>query len=1059
MNEAANTTTSTQFVWRRLAEPIRVFGSDIDPVVWLGVLALVLAVGFFYIGWMYFRDSRGVGSIWATILGLLRASVYVLLAWVFLMPANQTWEQTITRSKAVAVFDVSGSMLTTRDDIPREGGPATLTRQEKVLGFLGDTGIEGDAGVPPHPPGKINFFPRLVEKNPVTVYRVASGLDDNYLLLTPEGARTREEHRKALKPGFAEDGTPLEPPEPLPLVKEYWDSWLRPGLGPTEPLPEWKKLQKERLTRLLERNQDLASKEFFAGTNVPASTLAVLNRELNNRVQGIILFSDGRSTEGSLQAYQDLVDRAESAKIPIFVVAVGDERPRVNIKVGGLLLPQQVRPEDPFRAVVTVTGEGLADQPAEVYLDITHVRKLQDGKEEILPLSLIEAEDKDNPEQKRVELVLAKDKLTLTPPGEPRFDRGSPPRVEVEFPINPAILAAAAGVDPNSDTLKGKKWELAETTDSELVFQVRIPKHKLEIFPDKFHVGDKGSVRVLKKPMRVLLFASAPTREYQFLRTLLVRETDKKRMELAIHLQPPPGRTERRVGVVQDVPPERLLTQFPYLLDSELKKDDQLYDLASYDVILAFDPDWRRLTDQQMKNLQRWVNKGGGLVVVGGPINTLELARPGASTNDKYAPILDLYPVVLSDIRLDELERDTTDPWSLDFKGATPDMEFLKLEESAGGAELPFLQDWQTFFYGTDPEGKPRRGGKVIRGFYSYYPVKSAKAGTLVAARFTDPKARLQDGSQQPFIVVTDPASGRRVIWLGSGEMWRLRTYRAEYLERFWTKLVRYAGAKSQSKVSRRVDLYMDKTYKANQFIDVEAKIDSKGGEPLSDKAEVPVIPLKLPAGVPPNEIATRIEMRYKPPRDRARPREDEKGWFTARFPVRSPGAYELQLRVPETGDIETKKFTVTEANPELDNTRPDFARLYQLASSLKTVENRLKSKEDREALRTQLRMPRAREPEGADLVAAKEEKKEADAEEDLRLFFTLENAYLIPKCLVTRETKQRSKGAVDDLWDEGFVIWDRDPPEEPIRLSWVLVSVVFLLSLEWLIRKLLRLA
>ena len=53
------------------------------------------------------------------------------------------------------------------------------------------------------------------------------------------------------------------------------------------------------------------------------------------------------------------------------------------------------------------------------------------------------------------------------------------------------------------------------------------------------------------------------TRDYQFLRTILVREMDKKRAEVSIYLQLPPGVTERRGGIVQDVPPERLLGSFP----------------------------------------------------------------------------------------------------------------------------------------------------------------------------------------------------------------------------------------------------------------------------------------------------------------------------------------------------------------------------------------------------------------------------------------------------------------------------------------------------------------
>jgi hypothetical protein len=52
-----------------------------------------------------------------------------------------------------------------------------------------------------------------------------------------------------------------------------------------------------------------------------------------------------------------------------------------------------------------------------------------------------------------------------------------------------------------------------------------------------------------------------------------------------------------------------------------------------------------------------------------------------------------------------------------------------------------------------------------------------------------------------------------------------------------------------------------------------------------------------------------------------------------------------------------------------------------------------------------------------------------------------------------------RNRGLVEDLWDDGWVLVDREPPEEPFKMPYVLTAVVGLLSVEWLTRKLLRLA
>lgn len=268
------------------------------------------------------------------------------------------------------------------------------------------------------------------------------------------------------------------------------------------------------------------------------------------------------------------------------------------------------------------------------------------------------------------------------------------------------------------------------------------------------------------RPLRVLLFASSPTREYQFLRSLLVRESDGKRVELSILLQPPPGR-EPRPGLVQDVPAERMLTAFPERLES-------------YDVLVAFDPDWTRLSAAESAALKKWVEStGGGLILIAGPVNTFELARQPA---DKLGPIRDLYPVIPEDLRLHSTNIDTSTPRRLTFPEGPGERSFLKLD--AAGKEP--LAGWSAFF--TDPKTKQERG------FYSYYPVRGIKDNAVVLAALSDAKARLKDGKDQPFLV-TMPAGKGRVIYLSSGETWRLRQYRPAYHERFWLALLKYVGA------------------------------------------------------------------------------------------------------------------------------------------------------------------------------------------------------------------------------------------------------------------------
>jgi hypothetical protein len=182
-------------------------------------------------------------------------------------------------------------------------------------------------------------------------------------------------------------------------------------------------------------------------------------------------------------------------------------------------------------------------------------------------------------------------------------------------------------------------------------------------------------------------------------------------------------------------------------------------------------------------------------------------------------------------------------------------------------------------------------------------------------------------------------------------------------------------------------------------------------------------------------------------------------GWFSGRFLVKTPGQYNLELEVPETKDRATGKFSVKESNPELDNTRPDFTSLHDLASDARRVLERVPEDVRRE-LQERLRRRKVAE---ADVKVAKpdsEAKKEpAAAEERLKLYFDLSTADVIPSCMTVETKTQRNRGATSDLWDGGFTVWEREPPEEPIRMSYVLAVVAGLLSVERLTRKLLRLA
>src|SRR5262245_59580729 len=592
------TITTTEFVFRRLQDPIKVPGwPELSGWLWLPLLGVVLFLGLVYIIWMYSRDAHSIGWLPATLLGMLRATVYAILAWVFLLPAFQTWEETRNHSRVVLAFDASQSVAFTRYDVPPDGvSPDRMpTRQDKIINFLTDP--------------QAGFLSGLTAKNPVMTYRFGRLTDDAFHVFTQEGHWTRAEWEERHRPKPpAKEGEPPPPPvPPSPFALEQFQTWLKPDPKAVAP----NDLDEDQ-TKAFQQRQEFLQK-LFTGTNMGESLLSVVNKEAPNLLQGVVVFGDGHNTEGSLAKLKELAERCDKADIPLFIVGVGEDRQPIKIDIADVIAPPQARPEDEFRVTVEVIGEGLANEELrELYLDVYKPGEY-------------------NPKDKN-----STPTKTLTPKSPVKFAPGEIPRGKAEFDIKPAIFAAA---DPDPK----KKPEFAEGT---WTLVARVPKDKREIFLKPEHLSDPVEIRVVKRPLRVLLFASAAMKDYQFVRTLLSREAKEGGCELCINLQPPPGMEQPRKGIVQDVAPEKLLTRFPDLLQEEdkVQGDDKYYNLSAYDVIIAFDPDWSRLTADQLGKLEQWVDKqGGGLMVIAAPVNTLQLYRAILDDKDrekeKYKPI------------------------------------------------------------------------------------------------------------------------------------------------------------------------------------------------------------------------------------------------------------------------------------------------------------------------------------------------------------------------------------------------------------------------------------
>lgn len=452
------------------------------------------------------------------------------------------------------------------------------------------------------------------------------------------------------------------------------------------------------------------------------------------------------------------------------------------------------------------------------------------------------------------------------------------------------------------------------------------------------------SVRVFDRPTRVLLMAGGPMRDYQFVRNLLYRH---KSMEVDVLLQ------TASVGSSQES--HNLLAQFP-------TTREQLYE---YDVIIAFDPDWRQIPGESIQQLSDWVDQeGGGLVLVAGDVYTVQLASAtdqATPLQQQLAPLRDLYPVVLNSYLAEmRFESNSSQPWPIEFTQEGQRAEFLQLTDDP----LSSLARWKEF-----------------AGFYRCYPTSGAKAGANVLARFSDPRSQNEFGF--PVLLAEQFFGQGRSLYLGSAEVWRLRAVSDADYDRFWIKTIREVGQGRTKRGTRRgVLLPESRKLLLGQTARLRARLLDAQFQPLAmDEVRLEVID---PAGKP---MLPSPRMRKDPSRS---------GEYVGDFRVSQAGLYRLELPIPESNEQIIDELVVTLPKLEDQDVRQNVALLSDLVRDT-----------------------------GGEVL-------------------TLETATArLPELLPSRGELFTIDERLQSLWDRG----------------WVMYLLVGLLAVEWLTRKLLKLA
>jgi hypothetical protein len=370
----------------------------------------------------------------------------------------------------------------------------------------------------------------------------------------------------------------------------------------------------------------------------------------------------------------------------------------------------------------------------------------------------------------------------------------------------------------------------------------------------------EAEVEVVDRKTRVLLFAGGPARDYQFLRGQLHRD---RTMTVDVLLQ------TAQPGISQDA--SNILDQFPTTRE----------ELYQYDAIVAFDPDWTKLDAGQVALLESWIaEEAGGLIAVAGPIHTARWVR-----STEHAQLKDIYPVVFQPrlTLLDDGQYAGEIPWPLDFERAGREAKFLWLAPTAEESE----RAWNEF-----------------PGVYGYYSVKGAKPGAAVYARFSDPQAGL--GNQRPVYMAGQFYGAGQVFYIGSAEMWRLRSLDPAFFEVLYTKLLRHVSQGRILRGSSRGSLLVERDrYELGETVVLRARLADSQHEPLTEESVTAQV-------VRPDGATEAVKLTA----DLERP-----GMYSGQMIVMVEGTYQVALTLPDGSEKPLTRYLQARV-PDRERTR-----------------------------------------------------------------------------------------------------------------------------------------
>jgi hypothetical protein len=237
---------------------------------------------------------------------------------------------------------------------------------------------------------------------------------------------------------------------------------------------------------------------------------------------------------------------------------------------------------------------------------------------------------------------------------------------------------------------------------------------------------------------------------------------------------------------------------------------------------------------------------------------------------------------------------------------ASPMPHPLKLSPAGESAE--FLQM-------TNEQGVRSNFWSRFAGYYGYFAVKGIKPTATLLASSGSPETMGKEASGA--LIVEQFYGAGRVIYFGSGELWRLRRVEERAFEQIVTKVIRYVA---QGRLQRESDRGTLTTDKQRYTMGSMAQLRITASDPQLNPMTIPTLPVEV---LSPKGTLRMLDVTLDP---------NVPGTYRTYLPLDMEGTWTVQWTIPDSEEKIVRTVQVQMSDLERENPNRNEPLLQEIA-------------------------------------------------------------------------------------------------------------------------------